>query len=71
MQQEKCSMEKNISSKKKRLYNLCYRAKRKGYRIDTRTRTIFIPYTHADLIRWITVQNLNKEYGFEFQTEIC
>lgn len=57
-------------SKKKRLYNALYRARRKGYRIDTASQTIYIPYPTPEMAKWITVKMLNKEYGFEFQTEI-
>ncbi len=59
-----------VTQNRKRLYNLCYRSRRKGYRIDSRKRTIYIPYHMQEMASWSTVRTLQQEYGFVFQTEI-
>lgn len=54
-----------VNPKLKRRYNLCYRARKKGYKILTATRTIYRP---AEID-----SNLEKqlyEYGFAVQLKI-
>jgi len=59
--------EENLVEKKKQ--ELCERIKEDGYRIDTNTNTIFIPYTEANNINK-NVLMLRNDFGYGVQTEI-
>lgn len=50
----------------KRRSNILYKLRKKGVEVDTRTRTIFIPYGD-DPYKAVQVRRLRKEYYFEIQ----
>lgn len=53
----------------KRRSNILYKLRKKGVRVDTKSRTIFIPYgeNHNKAVQ---VSRLRKEYHFNVQFEI-
>jgi hypothetical protein len=51
---------------RKRMYNMIYRTRKKGVRIDTRQRTIFILF-HENLSGMKQVRTLQSEYNFGLQ----
>ena len=53
----------------KRRSNILYRLRKKGVRVNTKERTIFIPYGE-DPNREVQVGRLRKEYHFNVQFEI-
>lgn len=58
----------------KKIYCLIYRARKKGARINTRTRTIFYAYndpTEIALVQSGMCVRLSKEFGFVIQSEIA
>ncbi|MDD2245341.1 MAG: hypothetical protein PHR52_11755 [Fermentimonas sp.] len=54
-----------VNPKIKRRYNLCYRARKKGYKIITPTRTMYRPI-ESD----INLENQLYEFGFAVQLTI-
>lgn len=53
----------------KRRSNILYKLRKKGVRVNTKERTIFIPYGE-DPNREVQVGRLCKEYHFNVQFEI-
>lgn len=54
---------------KKRRSNILYKLRRKGTRVDAKTRTIFIPYGE-DPGKAVQVGRLMNEFNFSVQFEI-
>lgn len=48
----------------RRKYNACYRLRKKGFKISTKSKTIFAPEKHAEQK---TVKILMSEYHFAYQ----
>lgn len=53
----------------KRGSNILYKLRKKGVRVDTKSRTIFFPYGE-DPSQMIQISRLRREYHFNVQFEI-
>lgn len=53
----------------KRRSNILYKLRKEGVRVDTKSRTIFIPYGENPN-KAVQVSRLRKEYHFNVQFEI-
>lgn len=59
-----------MKSSKKSFYNLLYRVRSKGFKVDRKARLIFISHNRQDEARkQKTLNRLVNEFGFERQTE--
>ena len=57
-----------IQSTTKRKYNLNYKVRKQGYRLDCAKKTIYVPYLQEELSN--QVELLRKEYNYQIQYEI-
>lgn len=55
-----------MDKKLKRRANLLYRLRKHGVRVDTKQKTIFIPYLE-DPYQFVQAKHLAKEYFFNIQ----
>lgn len=53
-----------------KLYNLVYKARQKGFRVDHQQRTIYYEWTAVESTKTRVVNRLIKEFNFELQSEI-
>jgi len=53
---------------KRRQYNLVYRIRKKGFRVNTKERTIFYKGDSLPLLK--SVNKLREDFGFYLQIEI-
>lgn len=53
----------------KRRSNILYKLRKKGVRVDTKSRTIFFPYGE-DPSQMIQISRLRREFHFNVQFEI-
>lgn len=66
-------MKKKRGRLNKRCYNLIYSARKKGYQVETRARTVSIPYENYSGNECVEVRQLRclkDEFGFGIQSVI-
>ncbi len=61
-------MKSDIQKKNRKRYRLHHLIRKEGYKLITKKRTIFVPYTNMDVSK--NVERLRSEFDYGVQTEI-
>ena len=67
---ENLIQERKIELETKRLYNLHYRIRQKGFHLDTQSKTVSIRPDQEDILRKGQLLKLIKEHGYNVQYAI-